>query len=117
MNNNKFHYVSDKLADLVLANNSCAFLTPQLIKEGVFSFDKRGGKDFYGTLFGSTIRLSLKKGYQGASEGNNGIGVLACRELFVNADEALLELDYALSDEQDYNKVLKAVNLNIKSLV
>ena len=107
MNKSKFHYISDQLADLVLKNNSCAFLTPQLIKEGVFSFDKRGGKDFYGTLFGSTIRLSFKKGYQGASEGNNNIGVLACRELFVNADEALLELDYALSDEQDYNKVLK----------
>lgn len=107
MNKAKFHYISDQLADLVLKNNSCAFLTPQLIKEGVFSFDKRGGKDFYGTLFGSTIRLSFRKGYQGASEGNNNIGVLACRELFVNADEALLELDYALSDEQDYNKVLK----------
>ena len=106
MNNTKYHYVSDKLADLVLQNSSCSSLTPLLDQEGVFEFRKQSGKDLYGTLFGHPIRLAHRKGYQSASEGNNDIGVLALRELLVNADEALVELDYALHDTQDYKNVI-----------
>ena len=52
MNKSKFHYISDQLADLRIKKQLMCFLNSSIkIKEGVFSFDKRGGKDFYGTLF------------------------------------------------------------------
>ena len=93
MNNEKYHYISDQVADLALEHNSCSSLTPLLEKEGVFEFRKQSGKDLYGTLFGHPIRLAHRKGYQSASQGNNDVGVLGVRELLVNADEALVELD------------------------
>jgi len=107
MNNEKYHYISDQVADLALEHNSCSSLTPLLEKEGVFEFRKQSGKDLYGTLFGHPIRLAHRKGYQSASQGNNDVGVLGVRELLVNADEALVELDYALHDKEDYLNVMR----------
>lgn len=105
--NKKFHYISDQIADLVLANKSSSTLTPELKGHGVFNFDYDSQGNLLGTIFGHPCRLVLRKAYQSSSEGNSRVSLIAMKELLINSSEACMELDYAKHDLEDYQNVMK----------
>ena len=101
--NYKYHTASNKLADLILENNSCSELTPVLKKHGVFDWKHENDGSLTSMFMGKVpVRLVPVNDFQGAVEANSSIGLLTLREILVNADEANLELDHALFDFDDY---------------
>tara|TARA_B100000401_G_scaffold323434_1_gene224101 strand:- start:5712 stop:8432 length:2721 start_codon:yes stop_codon:yes gene_type:complete len=100
----KYYEASEKIANLTINHPCDKELTPKLQELGLLDLKPNNNGELISHCEGVPARWCEKPTAQGSSEANSPIAMNGLREWVHNADEALVQLDHARYDWEDYDK-------------